>query len=222
MRSKMPNPPEAYRIGWVPFIHTNIYLDSRPLIPRTETEYWVNEFIHKSGILNLKSPRVLDLCAGSGCIGIAVAKDVPEIQIDFVELDEKHHQTIKKNLKENGVEGRLFGGDLFENITDKYDFILSNPPYIDPTLKSRVQESVAQYEPEMALYGGRGGLEIIERILAKAHEHLKSGGSLYLEHEPEQVEAISKHSFYIDTKEDQFEHPRFSRFTKNGPSATIF
>lgn len=211
----MNNEPEAYRIGWVPFINTHIHLDSHPLIPRTETEFWVNEFIHKSGILNLKSPRVLDLCAGSGCIGVAVLKEIPEALIDFVEMDERHHSTILKNIRENQLDvtrTKIFGGDLFENITGQYDFILSNPPYIDPALKSRMQESVKQHEPGIALYGGTGGLEIIERILVKVQNHLKPDGMLYLEHEPEQVEFISKIAGYQKTLRDQFGINRISYF----------
>lgn len=177
--------PEAYKIGWIPFIHTKIWLDSRPLIPRIETEYWVNEAIQEIKLRGLATPRVLDLCAGSGCIGIAVAKDVPGAQVDFVELDERHHATIIKNLKENGVKGRIFGGDLFEKVTEKYDFILTNPPYIDKSL-GRVAESVREHEPELALYGGEQGMEVINRILTEYPKYLNPGGKLYLEHEPEQ------------------------------------
>lgn len=224
----METEPEAYAIGWVPFIHTEIYLDSKPLIPRTETEYWVNEVIqtiHKSQILNPKSIKILDLCAGSGCIGVAVLKEIPEAFVDFVEIDENHHSTIEKNIRANNLDStrtRIFGGDLFENIEDLYDFILSNPPYINPALRVRVAESVVLHEPELALYGGKGGLEIIERILAQAPNHLKPMGLLYLEHEPEQVVALSENPLYLNTEQDQFEVPRFSRFTKKGPSATIF
>lgn len=220
----MNNEPEAYRIGWVPFINTHIHLDSHPLIPRTETEFWVNEFIHKSGILNLKSPRILDLCAGSGCIGVAVLKEIPEALVDFAEMDESHHSTILKNIKENQLDitrTRIFGGDLFENITDQYDFILSNPPYIDPALKERVGESVKQYEPGIALYGGEKGLEIINQILIQLPSYLKEGGMLYLEHEPEQVEALSKHPLYLNSEKDQFGRLRFSRFTKEASSAIV-
>ncbi len=207
------NLPEAYQIGWVPFIHTNIYLDSRPLIPRTETEYWVNEFINKSGILNLKSPKVLDLCAGSGCIGVAVLKEMPDAYVDFAELDEKHHSTIAKNIRENDLDSthtRIFGGDLFENIADKYDFILSNPPYIDKAL-NRVEESVKSHEPELALYGGEKGLEVIKGILSKAPDYLNPGGKLYIEHEPEQVQLIMKFSSRIQIFNDQFGISRFSK-----------
>src|SRR3989344_3024544 len=126
--------PIAYTIGWIPFIHTKIYLDSRPLIPRPETEYWVDQVIQEIKKSKVEKPKILDLCAGSGCIGIAVLKEIPEAFVDFVEIEEIHHKTIEKNIRENNLDSshtRIFGGDLFENVLDSYDFILSNPPYIN-------------------------------------------------------------------------------------------
>lgn len=212
-----PEVPEAYALGFVPFIHTNIWLDSRPLIPRTETEYWVNEVIQEIKKSGITSPQILDLCAGSGCIGVAVAKDIPGAQVDFVEIDPAHHATIRKNLVENGVKPertRIFTGDLFENISDKYDFILSNPPYIDMSL-NRVEKSVLTHEPLIALDGGVEGLQIIKKILTQAPKYLKSGGTLYLEHEPEQAERFSNHPLYIDSFKDQFGVVRLSQFHKD-------
>lgn len=207
--------PEAYEIGWVPFVHTDIYLDSRPLIPRTETEYWTAEAIKEVASSGLMYPKVLDLCAGSGCIGVAVLKDLPVAKVDFVEIEEKHHDTIKKNLIKNQINpdrARVFGGDLFENVRGTYDFILSNPPYINPELKERVGESVKMFEPEIALYGGKDGLEIIRRIIMEAPKHLASGGVLYIEHEPEQVSHLSSQPSYKATYPDQYGVDRYSRF----------
>ncbi|MEK7147665.1 MAG: HemK family protein methyltransferase [Patescibacteria group bacterium] len=209
--------PEAYAIGSIPFIHTQIYLDSHPLIPRTETEYWVNEVIKEINDKNILHPRILDLCAGSGCIGIAIMKELEDATVDFVEIEEKHHDTIRKNILENKLDNskaRIFGGSLFEKISDKYDFILSNPPYINPALKYRVEESVIDHEPEQALFGGKDGLEIIKEILSKAEFYLKPDGSLYIEHEPEQAEIISESPMYLNSFKDQFGVTRFSQFRK--------
>ena len=161
--------PLAYVIGWQPFCGTKIYVDSYPLIPRPETEYWVQLAIDE--IKKKENPKVLDLCAGSGCIGVAVLKAIPGSVVDFVEIDERHHATILKNIRENGVDEkrtRIFGGSLFENVIGQYDMILTNPPYIDPTLSNRMGEGVLEYEPELALFGGNGGMELINEILTKA------------------------------------------------------
>ncbi|MBX4181661.1 HemK family protein methyltransferase [Candidatus Parcubacteria bacterium] len=209
--------PEAYNIGFCPFINTTIWLDSKPLIPRTETEYWVNEVIQEIRKTKFNSLKILDLCAGSGCIGIAVAKELPSAQVDFVELDPAHHETIRKNLRENNIEAdrtQIFGGNLFENVSKQYDIIVSNPPYIDMSLK-RVAESVLENEPHLALDGGVEGLEIIDAILAEFPKHLKPNGILYLEHEPEQVEHLSKNILYVNSYPDQYGVLRYSKFQKD-------
>ncbi|MBI2086614.1 MAG: HemK family protein methyltransferase [Candidatus Zambryskibacteria bacterium] len=210
--------PLAYTLGWIPFIHTEIYLDSRPLIPRTETEYWVNQAIQEVKKSEIKEPRILDLCAGSGCIGVAVLKEIPEAFVDFVEIEESHHKTIGKNIRENKLDSsrtRIFGGDLFEQVHDSYDFILSNPPYIDPELQHRVQKSVMLYEPRKALYGGKEGMEIIKEIISKAGAYLNDKGILFIEHEPEQVKNFSQHPMYLSSHKDQFGIIRFSQFYKS-------
>jgi release factor glutamine methyltransferase len=211
--------PLAYLIGHIPFLNTKIYLNTRPLIPRPETEFWVEKAIgDMAKIADGDKPfKVLDLCAGSGCIGIAVAKKYPLAHIDFVELDRKHQDTIKKNCLENNIgenNYRIFVGDLFSPLTgDTYDFILSNPPYIDPIL-NRVEKTVKDHEPSLALYGGNLGTELLEKIITEAPKHLKFQGQLWLEHEPEQAEIIFKlaeNNFTTTTHKDQYQVLRFSQ-----------
>jgi release factor glutamine methyltransferase len=214
--------PLAYLIGWQPFCGAKIYLDSYPLIPRPETEYWTKLAIDE--IVKMKNPTILDLCAGSGCIGIAVLKEVLESTVDFVEIDKIHHATIRKNITENNIaENRyaILGGSLFEKIpvstgmtTQQYDAILTNPPYIDPKLSNRIGESVLKYEPKNALFGGDSGMELITEILAQIPRFLRPGGVLYIEHEPEQVEKIQKLLPGIEPQKDQFGVVRFSVYKK--------
>ena len=205
--------PLAYVIGWIPFVHTRIYLDSKPLIPRPETEFWTIQSIQEMKLRSNTPIRVLDLCAGSGCCGIATLYEIPHSTVDFVELNPSHHETIRKNILENGIamnRARILGGDLFEHISDTYDFILTNPPYIDPALRSRVQDSVIDHEPDEALFGGIDGMELIKSILVQAPRHLKPGGVLYIEHEPEQESAIKNMMPGIMSFPDQFGCVRFS------------
>lgn len=209
--------PLAYVIGWIPFLNTKIYLDSKPLIPRPETEYWSSIAIDSIKTLiatnGIREPKILDLCAGSGCIGIAVLKAIPEAQVDFVEINPAHHSTISKNILINNIDSsrtRIFGGDLFENISGHYDAILTNPPYINPELSGEVEKSVTDYEPAQALYGGEGGMEILERILVEGPKHLTQSGMLYLEHEPEQVGILLAIVPNLVSFKDQFGIVRFS------------
>lgn len=215
--------PLAYIIGSIPFLNTSIALDSHPLIPRPETEFWVER-----AIVDIQSKKysqgecmeVLDVCAGSGCIGIAVAKAISYAHIDFIEIDSMHKTTIEKNCLENKITNNkytIFIGDIFETeipLTKKYDYILSNPPYIDGEAQT-VAESVTSFEPHIALFGGERGLALIERIITKAKKYLTPQGVLYIEHEPAQSDAIADlgkaQGFRVSTHTDQYDVLRYSR-----------
>lgn len=245
--------PLAYLIGSIPFLNATIYLDSHPLIPRPETEFWVEEAIkmiqpkdpylnHNSvnkrlaaggfdlGAAGASEPScdlgqesesisILDLCAGSGAVGVAVAKALPNSLVDFAELDSAHLPTIAKNCRENGISPlrvHIYASNLFSRVSGellpRYDIILSNPPYIDKSL-GRTEASVVAHEPALALYGGVAGLEIIAQIIKEAPNHLNPGGQLWLEHEPEQAEALAKLAaplFSISTQKDQYGVLRYS------------
>jgi release factor glutamine methyltransferase len=137
--------------------------------------------------------------------------------VDFGELDTSHHATILKNITENGIDrnrARIYGGDLFETITDTYDIIVTNPPYINPELFDRIDENVLKFEPGLALFGGKDGMQIITQIAQNAPNFMKSGGILWMEHEPEQVEEIKQLLPESETVLDQFRVERFTKFIK--------
>ena len=220
--------PLGYLIGHVPFLDCTIYLDEQPLIPRVETEYWVERAIGaiKLGALvqptldggAAQAPRILDLCAGSGCIGVAVAKTIPKTEVDFGELSKRLLPTIQKNIDENVTAPercRVFHTNLFEQIPNdaSYDFILSNPPYIDPAV-DRATDSVKSHEPHLALYGGTGGVEIIQQLITNAPQYLNPNGQLWIEHEPEQASTIAAiadlHGFSCEHHTDQYSVIRYS------------
>lgn len=224
--------PLAYIIGYIPFLDCTIHLDSKPLIPRPETEYWVEQAIQTldshprkdlgrtlaSGTAPAPtlSLRVLDLCAGSGAIGIAVAKNIHNAHVTFGEIDPKHLSTIFKNLEINNIpctRYKSFQSDLFKNITGQFDFILTNPPYIDQKANT-VESSVEKFEPHLALFGGEAGMELITEIITESRSHLTPTGQLWLEHEPSQVDAIAalakQCNFFCVTHLDQYKTPRYS------------
>jgi len=216
--------PLGYLIGHVPFLNATIYLDSYPLLPRPETEFWTEKALAE--ITHQKNqrdwiPKILDLCAGSGAVGVAVARAVPEALVTFGEIDSRHLPTIEKNITENTslcgsiLDERFTIGqsDLFENISGTFDFILCNPPYIDKATNT-VATSVTNHEPHLALFGGLAGMEIIARILAQAPHYLTPGGQLWLEHEPFQTATIaaraSASGFTVTTYPDQYSTLRYS------------
>jgi HemK-like putative methylase len=218
--------PLGFLIGHIPFLDTTIYLDSKPLIPRPETEYWTEAVIadiktnyplqdlaHTAGADQL---RILDLCAGSGCIGVAIAKAIPDAIVDFSEIDERHLPTITKNLEVNEIDKsrtHLYHSNLFEAFSGTYQYIVSNPPYIDAAL-NRTDESVIAHEPYVALFGGEDGMDVIRTIIEQAPRHLERHGQLWIEHEPEQSETIRNlardHKFICDTHKDQYGVERYS------------
>jgi release factor glutamine methyltransferase len=215
--------PLAYILGSIPFLDTIVHLESRPLIPRPETEFWVEKAIQHIQHVALGTPHILDVCAGSGAIGIAVAHAVPGSRVDFAEISAAHQSTIVKNIDENfphhqGARSRfrIFIGDLFDALpTDaRYDFILTNPPYIDAAAHT-VTAEVTAFEPHEALFGGKDGTEIITRIIIQAKQYLTERGELWIEHEPTQSSAIealaTRYGYTTIVHTDQYKVERFSR-----------
>jgi HemK-like putative methylase len=177
--------PLAYVIGWIPFLGATINLDSKPLIPRPETEQWTAELIeHLKYRFGEKPFDLLDLCAGSGAIGIAVLKHIPNATVWFGELFPEHAAQITANITANSIDiacAHVIASDLFESIPHDmlFDIIATNPPYIpsDRTL----DPSVTAFEPSDALYSGVEGLNLIRRIATESSAHLLPDGELWME-----------------------------------------
>lgn len=189
--------PLAYVIGHIPFLGATIDLSYHPLIPRTETEYWVKEAMN---ITRVEHPdgnfTALDLFAGSGCIGVALLLEFPTARVDFGEHDKNLLAQIEKNITLNKIKApraRIIETDVFSNTTDIYDYIFANPPYIPLSHKETiVEESVRAFEPEQALYGGDDGLFYIQKLLNETSKHLSAGGKLFMEFDTEQKDAIEQ------------------------------
>jgi release factor glutamine methyltransferase len=212
--------PLAYIIGNIPFYNCTIDLEYKPLIPRTETEYWVHQFIEKE--LGDKKAEVLDIFSGSGCIGVSVLKNTENTKVDFAELQENNIKQIKKNLKLNNIEEKRYhvlDSDVFQNIKDKkYDYILANPPYISEDKKSDVQKSVLEYEDRLALFAKEQGLFFIDKLIKESKKYLKDGGQVYIEYDSWQTEKIKellKENNITDFKiiEDQYDKDRVLMFS---------
>lgn len=186
------NPSEDYARGWIPFLGAKIFLDSRPLIPRVETEYWVEKAIERTAMLyhSTQPVSILDLFAGSGCIGIAVLKHVPGTTVDFGDIEPRHFPTITKSLAANSIDparARIIETDVYSNIDKRYDLILANPPYL--AHGANLDPSLA-FEPSEALFAGDGGFALIDATVRGMREHLNLRGQLWLEHDPAQAPQI--------------------------------
>lgn len=189
------NEPIDYVIGFVDFLDCRIDLSYKPLIPRVETEYWVDLAIKDIKKETKKTIKCLDIFSGSGCIGVTLLKHLSNSKVDFAEKDTKFLKQILKNLKTNQVDNsrsNLIKSDIFSNISGKYDFIFANPPYLASTNLKKIPDSVAKYEPHQALFGGKDGLEIISRFIGEAHKYLLPQGKIFLEFDSWQKAKINQ------------------------------
>ena len=230
--------PVEYKNGFVKFLNCKIDLRNRVFIPRIETEFWVSQVLKElknaekcSRHIKMKKLRILDIFAGSGCIGIAILKARPKLcrRVDFIDIDEKAISQIKINLRLNEIPKnryRIYKSNLFEKFTPhrtcsgaglknkKYDYIFANPPYVAKGRLNEVQPSVLKYEPKRAILAGKGGLFYIRKFLKESKNFLKPNGVIYLEIDPQQkddIENILEKQRYKKSKffKDQFKKYRF-------------
>ena len=160
------------------------------LIPRYDTEVLTHEAIERLRSDPEKN-TVLDLCTGSGCIGISIKKELPNVRVIASDISDKALNIARTNAANLGAAVEFIESDLFENINEKFDMIVSNPPYVKTTEKDSLDTEVKDHDPELALYAGEDGLDCYRRIAAEAKEYLKEGGILALEIGCDQAEAVS-------------------------------
>ncbi|MFH1181157.1 MAG: HemK family protein methyltransferase [bacterium] len=168
------------------FLNCQIDLSRWNFRPRAETESWVKKALKKISFQKeAKLLNMLDIFAGSGCIGIAVLKNIKNSFCDFADIDERAVGQIKINLKLNKISQnryKIYQSDLFKKIKNKkYDYIFANPPYVATERINEVQPSVLKSEPKKALFAGRKGLIVIKKFLTEAKNHLKKNSVIYME-----------------------------------------
>ena len=195
---------EAYEyiLGEVLFCDTKVDLTLRPMIPRPETEYWVRGAIEE--ILSTRREyvlRVLDLFSGSGNIGLAVAKHIPEAIIDFIEFNPQLKEQIEISIIKNNIKKlrtRVITGDVWTGAQGTYDVIFAVPPYVPQAMKDEVMKELSAEDP-LSFFDKEDGYYYHKQILARANEFLKEKGTLYLEFDITQrariEELILEHGF---------------------------
>lgn len=170
--------PLQYITNKQEFMKLNFFVDENVLIPQPDTEILVEETLKI--IKNKNLQKVLDLCTGSGCIGISIAKNSENTQVTMSDISNKAIDVAQKNMVGNNVKVKLLQSDLFENIKEKYDVIVSNPPYIETDTIASLSKEV-QNEPMLALDGGKDGLDFYRKIIQEAPLYLEQNGYLCLE-----------------------------------------
>lgn len=189
--------PVSQLLGQREFWSLPFRVNADVLTPRPETETLVEAVLSKVAAKKADSGaaiRILDLGTGSGAIALSLSSELPEAEITATDLSEPALEIAMQNAVHQGVADRIrfLTGDLFQPIAgERFDVVVSNPPYV-ARLDAASLPPELSHEPEMALFSGADGLDVIRRLVAEANDHLLPGGWLFFELSPEQVEAAQQ------------------------------
>ncbi|OLQ81470.1 ribosomal protein L3 N(5)-glutamine methyltransferase [Photobacterium proteolyticum] len=173
--------PVAYMTNKAWFCGMEFFVDERVLVPRSP----IGELIENGfePFLAESPTRIMDLCTGSGCIGIACAHAFPEAEVDLVDISTDALEVAEQNIQDHGLEQQVIPlrSDLLRDVPkDQYDLIVTNPPYVDQEDMNSLPDEF-RHEPELGLAAGTDGLKLVRRILANAPDYLKENGVLICE-----------------------------------------
>lgn len=198
--------PLQYIKGDVSFFGAKIKVNRSVLIPRQETEL-LAERIAKE---DLEGKTLLDLCTGSGCLGISLKKKNPSLSVTLSDISEDALEIAKENALLNEVSVEVLKGDLFSSLKARaFDYIVCNPPYVSKSEWETLEPEVKEFEPVLALIGGESGLDFYERLSKEAFNHLLPSGKLFLEIGSTQLEALKKMFSNGEFLSDYSGHDRF-------------
>ena len=188
--------PLAYILGEWEFYGMTLYVDPNVLIPRDDTCAVAGLAIKKALFLN-QEPRILDLCTGSGCIGLAIAHRVKDAKVTLADISKDALSVAKKNVARQKLGGRVtcVQADALTAppaYLGKFDMIVSNPPYITTQEMEQLDDSIKNYEPHLALHGGEDGMDFYRSIVKYYTKALKPGGYLCFEYDPAQGDDICR------------------------------
>ncbi len=214
--------PIAYILGEKEFFSLTLIVNRSVLIPRPETELLVQWVIRKirQDFQDSSCLEILDLGTGSGCIAIALAKNLSvDVQITAIDISDDAIEIARQNCIANNVDDKItiVKSDLFENINpdSEFDFIVSNPPYVTKDDYQNLPKHIKEYEPREALLAGADGLDVIKKIIEQSPKYLKDQGWLVFEmgyNQKEAVEKLLKEKKYenVDFEKDDYNIPRIA------------
>lgn len=184
--------PLSHLVGFEYFYDRKFKVTSDVLSPRMETEelvYKVIDYIRKNNLTNIK---ILDLCTGSGIIGITLKKELEEFDVKILasDISSRALTVAKENASSLEADISFVESDLFSNIQDNFDIIVSNPPYIVHDDKKTIKENVLNYDPHLALFAGEEGMYFYRNIIEKSRPYLNEKGIMFFEIGYDQKEKI--------------------------------
>lgn len=171
------NVPVQYILGYTYFYKYKFKVNKNVLIPRFDTEVLIEQAIKI--IKEKDNPKVIDIGTGSGCIAITLKKEIPSLNIYASDISKEALEVAKDNAILNNVNINFFNNDLLNNISDKYDIIISNPPYI--AYSEDIMDLVKNNEPSLALFSPNEGLYHYDQILKQSKERLNNKGIIIFE-----------------------------------------
>jgi protein-(glutamine-N5) methyltransferase, release factor-specific len=186
--------PLSHLVGFEYFYDRKYKVTKDVLSPRMETEeliYKVIEYVKASSKNNFK---ILDLCTGSGIIAITLKKELSQFSIDVVasDISEEAIKVAKENAQVHEATIKFIQSDIFDNIADKFDIIVSNPPYIDRKDEVTMQDNVLKYDPHLALFAEEEGMYFYRKIIEQANDYLNENGVIFFEIGYDQKDKIIK------------------------------
>ncbi len=186
--------PLSHLVGFEYFYDRKFKVTKDVLSPRMETEeliYRVVEYVKSTKKNNLK---ILDLCTGSGIIAITLKKELSQFSIDVVasDISEEAIKVAKENAQVHEATIKFIQSDIFDNIADKFDIIVSNPPYIDRKDEVTMQDNVLKYDPHLALFAEEEGMYFYRKIIEQANDYLNENGVIFFEIGYDQKDKIVK------------------------------
>jgi release factor glutamine methyltransferase len=212
VRRRGEGEPLQHLLGTVEFCGLTFLCDKRAMVPRPETEELVESL--KSKIQNPK-PEILDVGTGSGVIALSLAAEFPEANSVAIDISEDALALAQENVTKLGLinRTRFLKSDLFENMSERFDVIVANLPYVPMNDRQSLSREVL-HDPEVALFGGERGDELICRLIEQAPARLEPNGLLALEHGVSQadglIELLKRKNFHdIESKRDYSGIPRF-------------
>lgn len=174
--------PSQYITGHQEFWGMDFIVTSAVLIPRPETEHLIETVLPLARAL--RNPKIVDVGTGSGCIAVVLAKELPRAEIDAVDISAEAIEIARANAARHQLENRVHFDrrDLLSGFPDTiFDLVVSNPPYVGEAEEDQVQVEVRRFEPRNAVFAGRTGVEVIQRLIPQAKATLRPGGHLVME-----------------------------------------
>ena len=186
--------PLSHLVGFEYFYDRKFKVTKDVLSPRMETEELIYKVIEYVKASNKNKFKILDLCTGSGIIAITLKKELEQVSVDVIasDISEEAIEVAKENAQYHDTDVRFIQSDIFNNIDDKFDIIVSNPPYIDRKDEVTMQDNVLKYDPHLALFAEEEGMYFYRKIIEQAKDYIKENGVMFFEIGYDQKDKIIK------------------------------